>query len=196
MAEGRFWGLTVAFMLASLVTVGTSVHVIPYLVGKGVAPATAGLVLGAVGLMQLPGRLVFASIRRNLAWQWMAASVFVMQAAGIAILARANGVLELAAFACLFGAGNGVCTLLRASTPAELYGVERYGRVGGVLSLFSTLGRAAGPVIASFAYATSGSYRWALGFLAILLTLAAGMVLVPWRLPRPSSAEPLPQGLG
>ncbi len=94
MAEGRFWGLTVAFMLASLVTVGTSVHVIPYLVGKGVAPATAGLVLGAVGLMQLPGRLVFVSIRRNLAWQWMAATVFVMQAAGIAILARANGVVE------------------------------------------------------------------------------------------------------
>jgi MFS family permease len=188
LAEGRFWGLTVAFMLASLVTVATCVHVIPYLIGKGVAPATAAIVLGAIGLMQLPGRFVFGPIRRRLPWQGTAAAVFAVQAAALVLLARASGALGLAAFVCLFGVGNGMSTLLRASTLADLYGPERYGRVSGVLSLFSTAGRAAGPVIASFAYVAAGSYEWALGLLALLLGLAAAVVLVPWK-PGPSSSR-------
>lgn len=187
MAEGRFWGLTGAFTLASLVTVATSVHVIPYLTGNGVSPTTAGAVLGLIGLMQLPGRLVFSPIRRHLAWQWTAAAVFSMQAAALAVLTRAAGGAGLAAFVFLFGIGNGMSTLLRASTLAELYGASRYGRVSGVLSLFSTLGRAAGPVIASLAYTAWGSYERAFGGLAAILVLAAALVLVPWRLPAPGS---------
>jgi len=185
MAEGRFWGFTGAFTLASLVTVATSVHVIPYLTGSGVSPTTAGAVLGLIGLMQLPGRLVFSPIRRHLAWQWTAAAVFSMQAAALAVLTRTTGGPGLAAFVCLFGVGNGMSTLLRASTLAELYGPSPYGRVSGVLSLFSTLGRAAGPVIASLAYTAWGSYERAFGGLAAILVLAAALVLVRWRLPAP-----------
>ena len=177
MAEGRFWGLTSAFTLASLVTVATSVHVIPYLTEKGVSAGTAGAVLGLMGLMQVPGRLVFTSIRRHLAWQWMAAAVFVMQAVAVAVLTRSTGNAGLAAFVCLFGVGNGMSTLLRASTLVDLYGAGRYGRVSGVLALFSTLGRAAGPVIASLALAALGSYELAFAGLALMLALAAALVV-------------------
>jgi MFS family permease len=179
LAEGRFWGLTVALMLASLATVATSVHVIPHLTGRGFSPATAGAVLGLIGLLQLPGRLAFGPIRRHLAWQWTAAAAFLMQAAGLALLANATGGVGLAAFVCLFGMGNGMSTLLRASTLAELYGPERMGRVSGVVSLFSTLGRAAGPVIASLACAALGGYEHAFAGLTFLLVVGTCLVLVP-----------------
>jgi len=177
-AEGRFWGLTVAFALASLVTVATSVHLIPYLIARDVSPITAGAVLGLVGLMQLPGRLVFSSIRRNLAWQWTAASVFLIQGAAVAALTRSTSNTGLAVFVCLFGVANGMSTLLRASTLVDLYGPGSYGRVSGVLALFSTLGRAAGPLIASLALVALGSYERAFAGLALVLALAAGVVLV------------------
>ena len=179
MAEARFWGLTGALVLASLVTVATSVHLIPYLAGKGASPATAAAALGLIGLMQLPGRLVFGPLRRRLAWQWTAAVVFLMQAAGIAILAAAMGRAALLAFACLFGMGNGMATLLRASTLGELYGSLRFGRVSGLVSLFSTLGRAAGPVIASLACTALGGYEKTLAGLTLLLVVAAVLVLAP-----------------
>jgi MFS family permease len=185
LAEGRFWSLTAAFTLAGLVTVATTVHVIPCLTGRGVSSAASGAVLGLIGLMQLPGRLVLGPIRRRLAWPWATAAVFLVQAASVAILAVAAGGGWLVAFACLFGAANGMATLLRASVLAELYGAARYGRVGGVVSLLGTTGRALGPVAASLAYAATRSYPWVLGLLAGVLGLAALLVLVPWRGPAP-----------
>jgi MFS family permease len=191
LADVRFWGLTGAFALASLVTVATSVHVIPYLTGEGLSAGTAGAVLGFVGLMQVPGRLVFGALRRHLGWRWTTAAVFLTQAVAVAVLAVSGGNASLAAFACLFGVGNGISTLLRASTVAELYGPDRYGRVSGVLALFSALGRAAGPVIASLALAALGSYEPVFGGLALLLALAAGLVLVPRTLPSASAVTRL-----
>jgi MFS family permease len=179
LAEGRFWGFTSALVLSSLVGVATCVHLIPYLTGNGVSAATAGAALGLVGLMQLPGRLLFGPIRRRLAWEWTAAVVFLVQSAALAILSRAASGVALAAFVGLFGMANGMSTLLRASTLAELYGPERYGRVSGIVALFTTPGRAAGPVIASVAYAASGSYERAFGGLAAVLALAAALVLLP-----------------
>jgi MFS family permease len=187
--ERRFWSLTTSFTLASLVGVATSVHVIPYLTGKGLSPAAAATVLGAMGLMQLPGRLVFGPFRQRLSWQSATALVLVIQSAAVVVLAVSTSPLGWTAFACLFGAGNGMCTLLRASTLADLYGTARYGRVSGVMALVNTLGRATGPVLVSAVFVASGRYEWALGLMAVILAAAAVLVLVPWSLPQTHSAE-------
>ena len=182
-SEPRFWTLTAALALASLVTVATSVHLIPYLIESGTSAATAGLLLGLTGLMQLPGRLMFVRIRRNLGWQWTAAAVFAMQAAALVVLALTTRRPGLALFACLFGVGNGISTLVRASTLAELYGPGLYGRVGGIVSLFTTLGRASGPFLASLLYVRFGGYAPTFASLVVVLLVSTGLVLVPWRLP-------------
>jgi MFS family permease len=180
LSEARFWGLTAAVMLASLVVVATSVHLIPYLVGKGHSPAAAGAVLASVGFMQLPGRLLYGPLRRRLSWQGTATALFSTQAVALAVLAQATDRVNLVAFAGLFGLASGMSTLLRATTLVELYGSERYGRVSGVVSLFTTLGRAAGPLLASVAYVALGGYERTLGGLALFLVAAAVLVLVPW----------------
>jgi MFS family permease len=182
-SESRFWELTVSFALANLASVAISVHAIPYLTGQGVSASTAGVVLGAVGLMQLPGRLVVGPIRQRLAWQLATAIVFLTQGAAVVILAFRTSPPALAAFACLFGIGNGMSTLLRASVIADLYGAARYGRVSGVVSLVSTFARAGGPVLVSVVYSIAESYEWALGLLVASLGTAAALVVAPWALP-------------
>jgi MFS family permease len=197
LAEGRFWGLTAAFTLASVATVATGVHVIPYLTERHYSPTTAGVVVGLIGLMQLPGRMSFGPMRRALSWPWAAAVVFLLQAGAIALLTLAPHIAGLAAFVCGFGMGNGMCTLLRASTLAELYGSSRYGRVSGVLALFSTVGRAAGPLAASLALTAWRGYGPTFAALAGMLVAAGVLVLVPWRLPSLGeagvAAHPLPK---
>jgi predicted MFS family arabinose efflux permease len=180
-AERRFWGLTTAFALSSLVSVATTVHLIPYLTERHVSPVLAGSILGLVGLMQLPGRIVFGPLRQALDWRWATATVLLVQAAALVVLAVAPGTAPLMLFACLFGMGNGMATLLRASTIAELYGRARYGRVSGVVALLGTCGRAAGPLLAALALAAWSSYALAFGGLAFVLGLAAVLVIVPWR---------------
>jgi MFS family permease len=179
MADARFWSLTLALALASFVAVATTVHVIPYLVGRGASPAAAGAVLALTGLMQLPGRLVFEPIRRRLSSRALLVASLLSQAIGLLLLVAGRNSLEVALFACLFGAGAGLATLLRASMLAEMFGIARYGRVGGVVSLFTTIGRAAGPIAASLALAISGSYGAVLVGLALALVLAAVVAVSP-----------------
>ena len=62
---------------------------------------------------------------------------------------------------------------------AERYGLERYGRIGGVVALFTTVGRAAGPVLAALALCASGSYSLVLAGLALLLVAATALSLWP-----------------
>ena len=179
--EARFWTLTAALAVAGLVTVAAGVHLIPYLTGGGTSAATAALVLGLAGLMQLPGRLAFGPVRRHLGWRWTAAAAFVSQAAALVVLAFTTSPFGLILFVCLFGMSNGIATLVRASTLADLYGREMYGRVGGIVSLFNTVGRAGGPVLASLLYVQFGGYGYAFASLVVLLLLATALV-VPWRL--------------
>ena len=122
------------------------------------------------------GRLLFRPIRRHLAWQWTAAALFLMQAAGIAVLSFTTTRAGLAVFACLFGMGNGMATLLRASTLAWLYGPERYGRVSGVVSLVQHSGARGGARDRVGRLGTLGSYERTFCGLIVLLALAAAVV--------------------
>lgn len=181
LADGRFWGLTFAFALSSFVSVAVSVHLIAYLGERHYSPMAAGTVLGLLGLMQLPGRIAYAPLRRGLGWYWAAGTVFLAQGAAIAVLLASSGVPALAGFIGLFGMAGGMATLLRASTVAELYGLDRYGRVSGVVALFGTCGRAAGPVTAALLLAAWHSYALAFAALAATSGVAALLVLLPAR---------------
>jgi MFS family permease len=185
LADARFWSLALALALASLVSVATTVHVVPYLMGRGASAAAAGAVLGLTGVMQLPGRIVFEPIRRRLSSRALLAASLLSQALGLLLLIAGTSRVAVVVFACLFGAGAGLATLLRASMIAELYGLERYGRASGVVSLFTTAGRAAGPVAAALALGLCGSYRPVLAGLALALGLATVIALFP-----PSSTSP------
>jgi MFS family permease len=171
-ADPRFRSLALAFTLASLVAVAVTAHVIPYLIGRGASAGTAAGALALTGLMQLPGRVVFEPLRRRWSSRTLLAASTLAQAAGLLALIAGVSRTAIGTFACLFGGGAGLTTVLRASMLAEMYGVERYGRVGGVVSLVTTLGRAAGPVLAALALTSWRSYDLVVAGLALLLVLA------------------------
>jgi MFS family permease len=186
--EGRFWALTTAFALSSFVSVAMGVHLIPYLGERQYSPMEAGTVLGLVGLMQLPGRVAYAPLRRGLRWHRAAGALFLAQGAAIVVLLASAGAAALIVFVCTFGMAGGMATLLRASAVAELYGRNRYGRVSGVVALVGTCGRAAGPVAAALLLAAWHSYSVAFAALAATLGAAALLVALP---ARPRHHEPI-----
>jgi cyanate permease len=185
LADARFWALTIAFSLMSAVAAATCSHLYPYLTGEGSSPGWAAGAVGMIGVMQLPGRLAFRAVRRRMGWRWAAVAVFMAQALSLAALAASAGGIALVAFVVLFGLGNGVGTLLRATILAELYGASRYGRVGGWATLVATVGRSAGPVATSALHASSESYGLTFALLAVVLASAAAAFI--WA---PSPASP------
>lgn len=176
-----FRWLAAGFALASLATTALAVHLIPLLLERGYAPAFAGAAMGAVGLMALPGRLIFTPLGDRWSRATVTAWIFVLQAAGVAVLLMDGGEAWVWACVVLFGAGFGAISPARAALLAEFYGPLEYGRISGVLAMFLALSRAAAPVGASVLYAAGGGYAPVLWTLVGASLGAAACVLLAGR---------------
>jgi len=170
-----FWFLAVAFFLATLATRAVFVHLIPYLVGQGYDPSFAAWAVGLIGIMGLPGRLVFTPLGGYLPRRWVTAGIFALQTLALVVLLTVHSRAGVVAFVVLFGAGFGAITPARAALIADFYGPAHYGRISSVLSLFLTGSRALAPVGAGLLYTLGGSYGpafWLLTVGSALGTLA------------------------
>src|SRR5882724_4861955 len=176
-----FWVLSVAFLVSSFATAAVTTHLIPFLVDRGYSAAFAAAAIGWTGAMQLAGRVLFDPISSRLGARVMVAAVFVGQALGIAQLPLLARVGTLLPFIVLQGAANGMATLARASSLAEIFGARNYGAISGAVALGTNAARAIGPVGASLLLLGLGSYPAVFSALAASLVAAAGAVLLAER---------------
>jgi MFS family permease len=184
--RGReFRWLALGFALSTLATTAVSVHLVPLLLQRGFSLAFAGGAMGLLGLMALPGRLIFTPLGSRWSRATVTASIFALQAAACATLVASRQPAAVWLFVALFGAGFGAITPARAALLAELYGPASYGRISGVLALILAIARAAAPVGASLVYAAGGSgavgYDRLMVLLFVLSVGSAGAVLATRR---------------
>jgi MFS family permease len=164
--SGPFWLLSTAFFLASVAGLAMMVHSIPFLVERGHSPAFAAFAVGLIGVSQIPGRLLFAPLAARLPRPAATAALFVLIAAGIAVLVTVHATWAVLIGLVLLGMGNGMSTLARATSIADLFGSAAYGTIASVAAFLTTAARAVGPVAAAV-------YAAALGYVALLWTLVA-----------------------
>jgi MFS family permease len=165
----------VAFTLSALTSTAMTVHLVPLLLERGYGPAFAGGAMGVLGLMALPGRLVFTPLGDRWPRAAVTASIFALQAAAVLVLLATRGAAGVWVFVALFGAGFGAITPARAALVGELVAPSAYGRVSGVLALILSLARAGAPVGASLLYVAAGGFGR--GYDAVLGALLALCVL-------------------
>lgn len=169
-----FWVLAVAFVVGNFATVSVTVHLIPYLVDRGYGAAVAAATIGWMGAMQLPGRLFFVPVAGWLGPRWVAASIFLAQAVGIALITLV-WLAGIGPVIVLLGAANGMSTLARATIVAEVFGRRHYGSIAGAMALGANGARAVGPVGASLLMIALGGYDavfWTFGGALTLVALA------------------------
>jgi MFS family permease len=169
--------LTLAFIASNFSVNAVTVHVIPYLTGHGYPLGTAAMTIGWMGAMQLVGRIMFGPIASRFGHRTMTAAVFVVQAAGLALLAAVRHLPSLIPIFVLMGAANGMATLARASIIAEIFGRRNYGAISGAMALGSNGARAIGPVGASLVLVAVGAYEAVFWILAATVFLAGLAVL-------------------
>jgi MFS family permease len=181
--QGRvFWLLTFSFALASLAAAAIRVHFIPFLIGSGIDSSTAAFATGAIGIMQVAGRVVFAPLERRWSSSVIVIGVFALQASGMAILLVGQAPLMIGLFIIIFGAAQGATTLARPSILAELYGSSHYGRIASIMAVFLTLANTSAPLGASLIFDKIGSYQPVFWIALVLASIAATVALIAKRL--------------
>jgi MFS family permease len=82
------------------------------------------------------------------------------------------GFAWLATFAVIYGAANGVITIVRGVAIPEMLTREAYGTINSVLAIPATIARAASPLGIALLWAATGSYN------SVLIATLIGSVLV------------------
>jgi MFS family permease len=170
-----FYLLCLAFTANALVFSAMSVHMLAMLEVKGLSTVQAALIGAMVGPMQVLGRIVEIAFERRVSPSKVGLVAMGMLPLSLVIFLIGDGSLAIfALFALMYGAGNGVMTIVRGTIPVELYGRAHYGSVNGAMAAPVLISKALGPVAAAFAWGLFGGYN---GVVAVLVTVGAFSLL-------------------
>lgn len=178
--DPTLWWIIASFFLTMFANTAVTVHLIPYLIARGHGAGFAATVAGAIGLLALPGRLIFTPLGDRWERRHVTASIFLLQAVSIVVLLLTRSTAGVILFVILFGAGFGAITPARAALIADYYGSAHYGTISSIVALFFTAARGAAPVAAGFLYTQTGDYAPVFGALAGISALAV-LTMLPAR---------------
>lgn len=179
-SDPRFVGLALWFTAHAAAFTGLIFMIVPTWQALGVETATILQSIAIIGPMQVLGRFLltarggrFSSLRIG---GWALAAL----AGALAILLLLPPTLGwLIAFAALYGLGNGVLTIVRGTSIAELFGRDRYAELNGALAVPAVLAKAGSPLAMAALWSASGQPRSVFAaVLGCVLVGVAGLWLV------------------
>ena len=175
--RATFWWLATAFVMNVIGVIALNVHLVSYLIDRGYETSFAAAAMGLVGIMALPGRLIFTPLGDLLPRSLVTACLFLLQTLSLVVLLWVPGKAGVFGFVALFGAGFGAITPARAALVAEFYGPAAYGSISGTLALFLTVAGALAPVGAAWGHDLAGGYEPVLWTLGVISALGAVAIL-------------------
>ncbi|GLK73488.1 MFS transporter [Ancylobacter dichloromethanicus] len=174
-----FWALAVAFTAYSAAFSAFTFHLYPLLVEKGFETASVVAAMTLIGPAQVAGRIaiwVFAPRAPVRLIGSVTVAIFPLALIGLDVLPPSF--LLIAVVALLYGAANGITTIVRGLSVPEMLTREAYGAVNGAMSAPSTISRALAPLGAALIWSMSGSYDGVLlAIIALTVLLAVGFWL-------------------
>lgn len=173
--DPRFVGLALWFTAHAAAFTGLIFQLVPILQALHVGNGTILQAIAIIGPMQVLGRFLLTSRGNHFSTlrvgRWAMVS---LSAAMLILLLLPPNLVSLALFATLYGAGNGVTTILRGTAIAELFGRERYPELNGALSAPAVFAKAAAPLALAGLWSATGAPK--VVFAGVLALVLAGVV--------------------
>ncbi|WP_425477545.1 MFS transporter [Dyella solisilvae] len=141
--------LATTFVLATSASMVVTILLIPLLQGRGAPSGVAALVLGTLGVAQLPGRVLLLRNGSGPRGRALMTAPIILQAVGLVGIALTSSTWTVALGVGVFGMGAGLQTLARPWLVQALYGSSESGRWNGELARVQGYARAIGPVTAA-----------------------------------------------
>lgn len=171
--EPVFWGILIAFALYLGIHSGLIFHLYPLLLERGYDTATTVAALAIIGPAQVAGRIVIWLLASTATIRTIGMATVLLFPVGLALLFLDSlGFLAPALFALVYGAGNGVFTIVRGTAIPEMLTRDAYGAINGAIAAPAFILRAIAPVAVAFLWSSSGSYS------TVLIGAIAGTAFV------------------
>lgn len=154
-----FWGLLLAFTAYFGTFYGLSFHLYPLLLERGFSTESVVFALAIIGPAQVAGRFVtwlFAGKRPIR--QVGLVNVLVFPLAFTLLLFSGQSFAALVVFALVYGAANGIITIVRGLAVHEMLTPRAYGAINGALAVPIMIAQALAPLAAAWLWTLSGGY--------------------------------------
>jgi len=159
LGQPAFWGLLIAFTVYYATFSGLSFHMYSLLLERGFDSATVVTVIALLGPAQVAGRIAVWGIAERASVRAIGkVVVLAFPIALLLLLLLPPTFASLAAFATLYGAANGILTIVRGIAVPEMLTREAYGAINSVLAIPATIAKASAPLGIALLWAAAGSY--------------------------------------
>jgi predicted MFS family arabinose efflux permease len=163
-----FWALALAFTAYYANFSALTFHIIPLLTERTMPMSVIIGAIAVIGPAQVLGRIVLLVLGgRSSAARAGRVAFSAFPCSALLLIAWPHSVLALFAFAAIYGAANGVITIVRGTAVPELLGREGYGAINGALTLPANAARAAAPFGAALLWGLAGDYGAVLWVVAL-----------------------------
>ncbi|MPV57692.1 MFS transporter [Burkholderia sp. HI2761] len=153
-----FASLYAACLVCSFGVFVPFVHLVPYALDHGVAPSTAVLLLGAIGVGSTAGRFFLGGLADRFGRRASLLAMFAGMAVALLAWAGAGTVATLAAFALVFGVFYGGWVAVLPAVAMDYFGGRNVSAIIGILYTSVAFGTLIGPAAAGFIYDAGGGY--------------------------------------
>jgi len=168
LSRAAFWWLALAFSAQSLLFTAITFHMIPLLQEKGLRLDLIVVALALIGPSQTLGRFaLFLGPRASARMLGRMVAPLLPLSTLLLLVAAPYGLAGLAVFALVFGVGNGIMTIVRATGIAEILGTRGYGAIAGALNLVLMVPRTVTPL------AVAGLWEWRRSYDPVIWVLVA-----------------------
>ncbi len=168
---GKQGALIAVFTASSFAATALAANLVPALMERGLSPTSAAWFGGLFGIMQLPGRLLFAKNTSAVTPMALLSTSMGLQVTGLLTLTVSHTPMGIGVGVALFACGSGLATVARPYFVLLIYGQDRAGAMNGVFARPQQLARAAGPPSAAV-LAGAGGYGVVFAGLAVPLLIA------------------------
>jgi MFS family permease len=153
------------------------VHLVPYAIETGIPPETAAGLMAVAGGAGVLSKLLVGAISDRLGVRWSLAWNFILLIVALLWLQMAESLSMLRPFAFAFGFAYGGIMALQSVLSANLFGLSSLGLILGSVTFIYTIGSAVGPLLSSYIFDMTGSYRSAFFICVLLDAVALAVVL-------------------
>lgn len=168
-----FWGLAIAFTAYAATFSAFTFHLYPLLAERGFDSATIVAAMAVIGPAQVAGRVAIWLLAPGASVARIGSFVVLVFPLALILLAALPAAFPAAVLvALLYGAANGIMTIVRGMAVPEMITREAYGAVNGALAAPSMISRALAPAAAALLWSASGGYD------AVLIAMIAGTLLL------------------
>lgn len=159
LAKPAFWLFVITSVLQGIISVGIPVHLIPILLERGFSIEAAVAAYTVIGPAQVAARFLTGFGERAMSLRGIGVATMALSALGFLLLPFIPaGSWLILVFAGLYGASNGMLTIVRALLPPELFGREDYGAIQGMIAMPVRITMAIAPFAFGALWAWWGNY--------------------------------------